>query len=433
MTPEGWREETLGSLAQTGDGLQTGPFGSQLHASDYTDDGVPVVMPKDLAGGRISTDTVARIPEHVAASLEKHRVIPGDILFGRRGDIGRCGVVVPDERGWICGTGCLRARLRHDLADPMFLIHSLGWEPSVKWLTENAVGQTMLNLNTSILDRLPLLVPPLPEQRKIAAILSSVDEAIDKTQAVIDQLAVVKKAMMQDLLTKGLPGRHTRFKQTEIGMVPEEWTTATYGELADEEVPGAIQSGPFGSELKHSEFVQEGKLVIGIDNVLDGRFSLGANHRVTTTKFQELRRFEARPLDLLITVMATVGRCCVVPENIEPAIITKHVYRLTVNRRRADPHFLMYCLYGIDRLSNEVRGSAQGLTRPGLNKSLLLPLRFPLPPIDEQRGIVAALERIDNRIEREARVLDGIRPVKSALTSVLLTGEVRVTPDEDAA
>ena len=83
-------------------------------------------------------------------------------------------------------------------------------------------------------------MPPLPEQRKIAAILSSVDDAIEKTQAVIDQVQVVKRGLMQELLTRGLPGRHTRFKQTEIGEVPEEWDLRPAAAVCERIVVGIV-------------------------------------------------------------------------------------------------------------------------------------------------------------------------------------------------
>src|SRR5690349_15599223 len=105
-----WTDTTLGQIVER-DGLQTGPFGSQLKAAEYTPTGVPVVMPKDMGSGRIESATVARVPESIAAErLAQHRVRAGDVLFGRRGDIGRCALVEPHQEGWLCGTGCLRAR-----------------------------------------------------------------------------------------------------------------------------------------------------------------------------------------------------------------------------------------------------------------------------------------------------------------------------------
>jgi type I restriction enzyme S subunit len=316
-------------------------------------------------------------------------------------------------------------RCREELIAPDFLDHVRAGADWTRFVENAGQGSVRVRIYFDDLARMPLLLPPLAEQRKIAAILSSVDETIEKTEGVIAQLDVVKKAMLEELLTRGIPGRHSRFKQTEVGPIPMEWGAATYGELAAD-LPAAIQSGPFGSELKHSEFQANGKLVVGIDNVLDGRFSLGANHRISEAKFESLRRFQARPGDLLITVMATVGRCCVVPEDLEPAIITKHVYRLSVDRKKANPYFLLQCLYGIRQLADQVRGSAQGLTRPGLNKSLLLPLLFPIPPLAEQGEIVAIARSLDERSAAEQMVLAQLRLLKEGLAQRLLSGEQRV-------
>ena len=121
--------------------------------------------------------------------------------------------------------------------------------------TANVAVDTGIRLaRYKTIPRVPILLPPLPEQRKIAAILSSVDEVIEKTEAVIEQLQVVKKAMMQELLTRGLPGRHTRFKQTEIGEIPEEWEV-NGGDLAELRRPGPLRRA-IRVDLQDSDFVE---------------------------------------------------------------------------------------------------------------------------------------------------------------------------------
>src|ERR1019366_2159540 len=117
-------------------------------------------------------------------------------------------------------------RLRADTAKvhPEWMAQLLGspvYQALLRDLATPGVSQT--NINREVLRRVEVPLPPLGEQRKIAVILSSVDDAIGATQAVIDQLQVAKKAMMAELLTRGLPGRHKKFKMTEIGEVPEEW------------------------------------------------------------------------------------------------------------------------------------------------------------------------------------------------------------------
>jgi type I restriction enzyme S subunit len=197
--PQSWELTTLGKIANK-NSLQTGPFGSQLHASEYIESGIPVVMPKDIFDGKILDENIACVPEDVADRLMKHRLQAGDILFARRGDIGRCSLVRDSEVGWICGTGCLRARVK-DKISPEFLIQFLQWPKTVKWLNENAVGQTMLNLNTQILANLPILVPPKHEQINITNIFESINDELDKLISEKSTLLSIKHGLMQDLLT----------------------------------------------------------------------------------------------------------------------------------------------------------------------------------------------------------------------------------------
>jgi len=112
--PETWRQVSLGELCADNDGtIQTGPFGSQLHKSDYVDDGVPVVNPTHLLGNRINHSDVPTITQAKAAELSRHRLRVGDVLFARRGEIGRHGFVTQAEDGWQCGTGCFLVRVQN--------------------------------------------------------------------------------------------------------------------------------------------------------------------------------------------------------------------------------------------------------------------------------------------------------------------------------
>jgi len=174
--------------------------------------------------------------------------------------------------------------------------------------------------------------------------------------------------------------------------LPESWAWATVDQLLSSQ-PRSLQSGPFGSNLHHSEFVREGVLAIGIDNVLEGRFSLGREHRITKQKFAALAKYAARPLDVLVTVMATVGRCCVVPPTLEPAIVTKHVYRMTLNEGAIMPQYLVCCIRGGEPVREQLYGQVRGQTRPGLNGEILRTVAIPVPPAREQQRIVAEVER----------------------------------------
>ena len=198
--PEDWGFLHLVDLAEPGNGLQTGPFGSQLHASEYVESGVPVIMPKDISNGRVSDLYSAQISEHKVGELSRHKVLAGDILFARRGDIGRAGLVTQSEEGWVCGTGCFRFRPTNQEVS-RFLRHWVEWPPTVQWLNNHAVGQTMLNLNTSILGRLPVALPSEEEQSRIADVMEAVTEQIQALEHETKGRNALKGSLMSILLT----------------------------------------------------------------------------------------------------------------------------------------------------------------------------------------------------------------------------------------
>lgn len=170
LIPLGWKWEGLERVCVPRDGIQTGPFGSQLHQSDYTEEGVPVAMPKNLIGFRIVTAGIARIPEAVADSLGRHRMRTGDVVYGRRGDIGRRAYVSAHEDGWFCGTGCLRLRPDQSRVAPRYFFDALGISQTLGSIKGRAQGATMPNLSAGAMVGVPVLVPPLALQQQYAAL-----------------------------------------------------------------------------------------------------------------------------------------------------------------------------------------------------------------------------------------------------------------------
>ena len=177
-----WKTVTLGDISSN---IQTGPFGSQLHQSDYSEEGTPVVMPKDLVNGHISEASIARVSEDHVNRLNRHKIEVGDILYSRRGDVGRCAFATETEEGWLCGTGCLRVTIDISKAIPKFVFYQLQKAETVGWVEKHAVGATMLNLNTSILSSVPIEIPPLAEQQVIVDMLSAYDDLIENNQKQI--------------------------------------------------------------------------------------------------------------------------------------------------------------------------------------------------------------------------------------------------------
>jgi len=197
--PVGWLVTTLGAICNGA--LQTGPFGSQLHAAEYQDEGVPVLMPKDLLKCRANLSTAARIAPARAEELAKHKLVAGDLLFSRRGDVARFALIDEISAGALCGTGCLKAKPSEGYSSA-YLAHLLQLDVVRAWLEQNAVGQTMPNMNTGILASLPLIAPEnKQEQEEIAGILDSIDA---KTRVLFSKqlhFQTLKRGLMQKLLT----------------------------------------------------------------------------------------------------------------------------------------------------------------------------------------------------------------------------------------
>jgi type I restriction enzyme S subunit len=209
--PEGWEIADLESVCVERNGIQTGPFGSQLHMTDYSDEGVPVVMPKDLIGFRIRTDEIARIPESIAEKLSRHRMQPSDIVYGRRGDIGRRAYLMPDQAGWFCGTGCLRIRPNSQAVNGWYLFNYLGQDDVQGIIRGRALGVTMPNLNTGVMASVPVKLPPRELQDVFARLTFPMAEAREVLSAAIENLRSTR-----DLLLPKLVSGEVSVQQMEI-------------------------------------------------------------------------------------------------------------------------------------------------------------------------------------------------------------------------
>jgi len=200
-SPEGWERKILEAVCTDGDGIQTGPFGSQLHQSDYTDEGVPVVMPKDLIAFRVDTQDIARIPETLAQTLGRHRMIPGDTVYGRRGDIGRRAYISHRQAGWFCGTGCLRLRPNQKEINPRYFFDSLGAPETAGTIANRAKGATMPNLNGTVLKSVPILVAPRRLQDLYAEQTEPMAEMIETLAEQNQKLRAARDLLLPRLMS----------------------------------------------------------------------------------------------------------------------------------------------------------------------------------------------------------------------------------------
>jgi type I restriction enzyme S subunit len=199
--PQDWEVTDLETVCVERNGIQTGPFGSQLHEADYSDEGVPVVMPTNLIGFRIRTDGIARIPEATADKLSRHRMQPGDIVYGRRGDIGRRAYLMSHQARWFCGTGCLRIRPNSQAVNGWYLFNYLWQDDVLGIIAGRAQGVTMPNLNTGVMASVPVKLPPRKLQDDFARLTFPMAEAHEALTAKTENLCRARDLLLPRLLS----------------------------------------------------------------------------------------------------------------------------------------------------------------------------------------------------------------------------------------
>ncbi|TAK35686.1 MAG: restriction endonuclease subunit S [Chloroflexota bacterium] len=257
-----WREATLGELARRDGGvIQTGPFGSQLHQADYQDEGIPVIMPRDIAGGRVSLESIARVSEETANRLERHKLRPRTIVLPRRGEITKRAYITAEQEGWLCGTGCLKIELNGQDLVPEYLYYFMEQGHVVRWLEQHAVGTTMLNLSAAIVANLPIRYPAAETQREIANILSAYDDLIENNRRRMALLEEAARQLYREWFVRlRFPGHeHTPVNDG----VPEGWNQRPLFDLATATYGHPFQSGLFTED-------GEGLPVVRIRDVLAG-------------------------------------------------------------------------------------------------------------------------------------------------------------------
>ena len=386
----------------------------------------------------VARGTLAPFVDMAALPTETRRVRPcrvkpvgnggprfanGDTLFARITpctENGKTGLVefLPAEEVATGSTEFIILGPRPELTLPEF-VYYLAKNPAFRSFAVSQMRGTSgrQRVPTSVFDDFEVGLPPLPEQCKIAAILSSVDDAIEKTQAIIDQAQIVKRGLMQTLLTSGLPGRCTRFKRTEVGEIPDGWDHKTIAEI------GKVVTGSTPSTSNHAFWNGAIPFVTPTD--------LGRSKRVSTTgrhvSEEGLARVrEIPPGSVMVTCIGTIGKVGIAVE--------RCCTNQQINSVISDDDILSeFLYYALSFASSKLVGLAGMTAVPIVTKSKFLTCGVLVPPLAEQEQIVQVLSSIDHVIEINEERIVKLTEAKRGLMSALLTGELRVTPDTEAA
>jgi len=310
---------TLGKICDKVNGIiRTGPFGSQLHESDYVNEGIPVVMPKNIVDGKVSVADIARIDETNVERLAQHKLHSGDIVYGRRGDIGRRALITNKEDGWLCGTGCLRISLGDSLLDPLFLYYYLGQPDIIKWIFNQAIGATLPNLNTEIIRSIQVKYPPLPTQQKIAAILSFYDDLIENNTRRIAILEEMAQSLYREWFVHfRFPGHKKKsMVESALGMIPEGWEVKSLSDVCLRITDGSHWS---------PQTVDIGYPMASVKDMHDWGFNIEGCRKIAKEDYNALIRNDCKPLrgDVLIAKDGSyLKRIFVVEKELEVVILS---------------------------------------------------------------------------------------------------------------
>lgn len=238
-----WEKVKLGEISFC---IQPGPFGSQLHNSDYADEGTPIIMPKDMVDGHIRHTGLIRVPEEHVARLQRHQVCAGNLMVARKGDVRKCVYITENENGWLTGSDCLKVALNENVCFPKYIYYQLRSPYIGRWLEQISIGATMPSINTGLLSGIEMYLPSLEIQRRIADVLSAYDDLIENNRKQIKLLEEAAQRLYKEwFVDLRFPGHeHTKI----VNGVPEGWDKERLVDIADVQYGYAFNGSLFNSK-----------------------------------------------------------------------------------------------------------------------------------------------------------------------------------------
>ncbi|MNQ62287.1 EcoKI restriction-modification system protein HsdS [compost metagenome] len=393
----------------------------------YVDEkvGIPFLSAQNVKDGKVVLHKYKYISKlHHQELTKNNKPKKGDILYSRVGaKFGEAGVVEHDfEFSVYVSLTHIRVKTTSDPYFIKFLLNS----NYVKNLARSSVfqGAGVPNLNVKVVRDFLLAFPPLPEQQKIAKILSTVDDKIEVVDQQIIETQALKKGLMQRLLTKGIG--HTEFKDSNLGMIPKSWEVVPIYELRNKNDRYGFTGGPFGSDLKSEHYTEIGVKIIQLQNIGEGKFIDKGIAFTSEKKADELHSCNIYPNEIILAKMAPVARCCKVPSTDERYVMCSDGIRLSVDANKYDNEFVFQALNS-KYFRDEAESKSTGTTRAriGLKELKLIPILIP-KDIQEQKEVAIVLRTVDEKLEILLEKKIHFKELKQGLMQQLLTGKIRV-------
>ena len=370
-----WSQCTLADIVQ----LKTGPFGSALHKSDYIANGTPSINPTHIKAGRLVPDVNVGVSKKKLEELSEYRLQQGDVIIGRRGEMGRCAVVPLAAAGWLCGTGSVIARPLPAITS-QFLQRFLSSPETISKLNGDSIGSTMVNLNQNILLSLPLALPPLKEQQRIANQLDTLLARVQACNDRFDAIPALLKRFRQTVLDAALSGAFL------------DGAAVAEPELPKVSISTIASVGTGSTPLRsNSQFFASSGTPWITSSATSAAFVTSANEFVTPAAIFA-HRLKLFPKGTLLVAMYGEGktRGQVAELGIE-ATINQACAAVVVNESKAARAYVKLALQA-NYLN--MRELAEGGNQPNLNLSKVKEFEIPLPSLADQAEIVRRVEAL---------------------------------------
>ena len=293
--------------------------------------------------------------------------------------------------------------------DPNYLYYAL---KNTKLIGSN-VAVKGATLNTASLKALKVpMIEDISNQRQIAHLLSKAENLISQRKESIRLLDEFLKSNFLEMFYSNPDYQH--------------WEEVKLEELAEKK-KGSMRTGPFGSNLLHSEFTETGDIkVLGIDNVVTNTFSWQRSRCITYKKFEELKGYQVFPGDVLISIMATLGRTAVVPNNIPTTINSKHLAATTLDCNIANPYFISYAFHSHPAILRQLTNNVKGAIMDGLNLTIIKKVRIHLPPIQLQKKFNEIYDQVQSLKAQYQQSLTELENLYGSLSQKAFKGELKL-------
>ncbi len=393
-----------------------GPFGSNLKSSDYVEKGIRIIQLQNIGDAKFKDGYKIFTSKEKADELLANNIYPGDIILSKMGDpVGRA-CLIPDthQRYVMCSDG-IRLVVDEKSHSKYFIYSLINDSKFRSSIEETATGSTRKRIGLDELKKLPMYLPVKTEQQQIADCLSSIDDLISVQYQKLDALKTHKKVLMQQLF----PAEGETVPKLRFSKFRKCWVEIKLIDTADRSIKWSFIGGPFGSNLKSSDYVEEGIRIIQLQNIGDEKFKNKYKIFTSKEKADELLANNIYPNDIIISKMGDpVGRACFIPNDHQRYVMCSDGIRLVVDEKIYDKYFI-FSLINDKRFRSSIEASATGSTRKRIGLNDLKNLSMLVPELKEQKKISDCLSSIDEVITVKNQKIETLKLHKKGLMQQL--------------